>query len=186
MALGPLTNLALATRIDPSFRKNVKAIFWTGGSVKGYGNVRPGIEFNAYIDPVANYIIFNSEGPPVIMIPAELFMVTSKTTAKWRREVLGRIDTPEIRFLNEIEHLSLGSEQWNTADSKTIAIVIDPKLVLKASIYRVDPVWDGEITRGSFMVDYRGKVKNKIKNAIVVQEIDIEGFKKMLLNGFGK
>lgn len=51
VAIGPLTNIAMATRLDPTFRENVKAIVWTGGSVRGIGNVKPGIEFNAFMDP---------------------------------------------------------------------------------------------------------------------------------------
>lgn len=185
IALGPLTNIALATRLDPNFRKNIRAIFWTGGAVRGYGNVKPGIEFNAYFDPLANYIVFNEDGPPVIMVPTELFMVTSKTTAKWRKEVLGVIDSPEIRFLNQVERLSLGKEIWNTADSKTFASAIDPKLILEAGIFYVQPVYEGE-AKGAFMVDYRRKLGHKKRNAIIIDKIDIDIFKNMLLGAFGQ
>lgn len=61
VCLAPLTNLAMATRLDPYFRKNVKNIIWIGGSVEGVGNVKPGIEFNAYFDPGIMIQLFNLE-----------------------------------------------------------------------------------------------------------------------------
>lgn len=33
---GPLSNVGMATRLDPNFRSNLKALYWMGGSVEGY------------------------------------------------------------------------------------------------------------------------------------------------------
>jgi len=35
LCLGPLTNIALAIKMDPSFCKNVKEIFIMGGNMEG-------------------------------------------------------------------------------------------------------------------------------------------------------
>lgn len=35
MALGPLTNLAIAINVDPNFEKNVKDLFIMGGNIHG-------------------------------------------------------------------------------------------------------------------------------------------------------
>lgn len=59
--------------MDPTFRKNIKHLIILGGSVSGYGNVLPGIEFNFLTDPIANHIVFsstnNEEISPLIIMP---------------------------------------------------------------------------------------------------------------------
>jgi inosine-uridine nucleoside N-ribohydrolase len=66
IGLGPLTNLALALRTDPTLSKAVKSIVLMGGSLSG-GNVTPAAEFNFYVDPEAASIVFNS-GIPITMV----------------------------------------------------------------------------------------------------------------------
>jgi inosine-uridine nucleoside N-ribohydrolase len=66
IGLGPLTNIALALRADPTLSKSVKSIVLMGGSLSG-GNVTPAAEFNFYVDPEAASIVFNS-GIPITMV----------------------------------------------------------------------------------------------------------------------
>jgi purine nucleosidase len=66
IGLGPLTNIALALRADPTLAKAVKSIVLMGGSLSG-GNVTPAAEFNFYVDPEAASIVFNS-GVPITMV----------------------------------------------------------------------------------------------------------------------
>ncbi|MFA7108267.1 MAG: nucleoside hydrolase [Sphaerochaetaceae bacterium] len=56
---GPLTDLALALRLDPNFEKNVKKVVLMGGS-SGQGNITPSSEFNIYADPESAAIVFSS------------------------------------------------------------------------------------------------------------------------------
>ncbi len=53
VALGPLTNLALALRRDPDGLRRAGRIVVMGGAVTVPGNVTPGAEFNFYVDPDA-------------------------------------------------------------------------------------------------------------------------------------
>ena len=53
IALGPLTNLAVAIALDDDFADNVKEFVWMGACLAGPGNVTPTAEFNAYADPDA-------------------------------------------------------------------------------------------------------------------------------------
>ncbi len=53
IALGPLTNVALAIRGEPRMRRWVKHIYVMGGALHVPGNVTPHAEFNIYSDPVA-------------------------------------------------------------------------------------------------------------------------------------
>lgn len=72
IGIGPLTNIAMAIRLDPTFRVNLKHLFVLGGSVDGYGNLGAGIEFNFALDPEATFIVFKSTDDgiePLIMFP---------------------------------------------------------------------------------------------------------------------
>ena len=67
IALGPLTNLALAIRRDPDAMSQVSEILVMGGAVEVDGNVTPYAEFNIYDDPHAANVVFDS-GIPVTLI----------------------------------------------------------------------------------------------------------------------
>ncbi|KAL1224329.1 Uridine nucleosidase 1 [Cardamine amara subsp. amara] len=60
LALGPLTNLALAIKRDSSFASKVKKIVILGGAFFSLGNVNPAAEANIYGDPEAADIVFTS------------------------------------------------------------------------------------------------------------------------------
>lgn len=72
-ALGPLTNVALATLIDPSFMDNVKQIVVMGGTSRGEGNLTKHAEFNVGCDPEAtNIVLQHSESADkVLVLPFE-------------------------------------------------------------------------------------------------------------------
>ena len=62
VAVGPLTNLALAMRLEPRFAPAVKEIVIMGGAV-GAGNRTASAEFNIFGDPHAASIVFNARRP---------------------------------------------------------------------------------------------------------------------------
>src|SRR5439155_21923027 len=66
LALGPLTNLAIAFRDDPGLAKMVRSIVLMGGSLSR-GNVTPSAEFNIYVDPEAAQEVFHA-GVPTTMV----------------------------------------------------------------------------------------------------------------------
>ncbi|XP_077235817.1 uridine-ribohydrolase 1 [Tasmannia lanceolata] len=60
LALGPLTNLALAIKRDSTFASKVKRVVILGGAFFASGNVTPAAEANIYGDPEAADIVFTS------------------------------------------------------------------------------------------------------------------------------
>ncbi|GAB4858957.1 Probable uridine nucleosidase 2 [Ancistrocladus abbreviatus] len=58
VALGPLTNIALAVQQDPEFPKNIGQIVLLGGAFTVNGNVNPAAEANIFGDPDAADIVF--------------------------------------------------------------------------------------------------------------------------------
>src|SRR5213079_67399 len=62
----PLTNLALMLERHPAVAGRLERIVWMGGAI-AEGNVTPAAEFNAFVDPEAAAIVFES-GIPVTLI----------------------------------------------------------------------------------------------------------------------
>ena len=68
---GPLTNVALAMRLDPGFAGRLAGIALMGGGALG-GNVTVAAEFNVFADPEAAAIVFAATGCPVHMCGLDL------------------------------------------------------------------------------------------------------------------
>lgn len=75
LALGPLTNLAMAVKLQPAIKNYVKEIFIMGGNFEGMGNVTVCGEFNFYADPEAAHIVLeNFASCPLYLLPWETCM----------------------------------------------------------------------------------------------------------------
>ena len=58
--IGPLTNIAAAMELDPSFCDNLRGMVMMGGSLRAGGNITPSAEANFYHDPhAADYVLRN-------------------------------------------------------------------------------------------------------------------------------
>jgi len=82
VAVGPLTNIALAIMRDENFAKNIKSLLIMGSS-KVRGNVTPYAEFNFYKDPHAAKVVFESDIKDIKVFGLN---VTRKTTLKKEQE----------------------------------------------------------------------------------------------------
>src|SRR3989442_2304199 len=65
IALGPLTNVAVALAAEPRLAHNVRRLILMGGAVLTWGNVTPGASANRYNDPDTARIAYRS-GPPLV------------------------------------------------------------------------------------------------------------------------
>ncbi|KNE65014.1 hypothetical protein AMAG_10680 [Allomyces macrogynus ATCC 38327] len=84
IALGPLTNVAMAIRLDPQFLTYVDQVFIMGGTILGKGNANRTAEFNFYCDPEAAHVVFTSstkhstaDHQKLVLSPWELTMETA-------------------------------------------------------------------------------------------------------------
>ena len=69
VCIGPLTNIALAVRTDPTFAQRVKALYIMGGSNNARGNITPAAEFNFFVDPHAAKVVFGAGFRDVVVVP---------------------------------------------------------------------------------------------------------------------
>jgi inosine-uridine nucleoside N-ribohydrolase len=72
LALGPLTNIALALRMKPEIETKIKRIVLMGGNVHVAGNASATAEFNFWFDPEAARIVLRSRIPQKYMFGLDL------------------------------------------------------------------------------------------------------------------
>lgn len=77
VALGPVTNLALAFDKDPDTMKHVKRYWSMGTAGFGLGNATPVAEFNVYHDAEA-YKVFTESGVPITAIGFDMLPEETK------------------------------------------------------------------------------------------------------------
>ena len=129
---GPMTNLAMALRLEPSIAEKIKRIVLMGGSYTN-GNVTPAAEFNIFADAEAAHICFTC-GRPVTMIGLD---VTRKVQCT--PEVVERMrktgNCASALFVQLMGHFCQTQKEvfgWDGGplhDPVTIASLIDPELV---------------------------------------------------------
>lgn len=68
IAIGPLTNIAMALRRRPEAFSNLERLVSMGGNFKSFGNCSPVAEFNYWVDPEAARYVFEHSKVPVEMV----------------------------------------------------------------------------------------------------------------------
>jgi inosine-uridine nucleoside N-ribohydrolase len=139
LAIGPLTNIAMAMRMEPRFAGNVKQLVIMGGAIAslpdGGGNHTPNAEFNFYVDPEAAQIVLRS-GIPIVLSPLNV-----SRKARFTKEVFDRIvtvDTPITRLVKE--RLGPGFQQRPDRigfmyDQVAAVTLVDPTLMKTVELY---------------------------------------------------
>lgn len=184
VAIGPLTNIALAVRRRPEFATQVRRLVVMGGSNNARGNITAAAEFNFYVDPEAAKIVFDA-GFDVTVVP---WAPLTLNQAVFGRDVLERIagiDTPLARFFTRVCAATLAFDEsvgipgTTHPDSLSVAVLLRPELVTRSARYHVDVETGSELTRGYAAMSWG--VHGLTPNATVVEEIDAAGFREFLI-----
>ncbi len=72
LALGPLTNIALALRLQPEIETRIKRIVMMGGNVRSAGNASPAAEFNFWFDAEAARLVLRSRIPSKVLFDLDI------------------------------------------------------------------------------------------------------------------
>lgn len=179
VALGPLTNIALAIQLDPHFTQNIAQIVLLGGAFAVNGNVNPASEANIFGDPDAADVVFTS-GADVLAVGINVTHQVILTDDD--REKLGKSNGKYAQYLDKIldVYFSYHRDAYNIKgvylhDPAVLLAAVNPSLMTYTE--GVVRVQTSGITRGLTLFDNTkkrfGEVtewsdKPKVKVAVTV------------------
>ena len=156
IAIGPLTNLAHACRLDPRWPARVERIVVMGGAI-GAGNVTPVAEANVHADPEAAAIVLGS-GAPITLVTLDVTMQAPLPPSRWqavRAAHAGLTATHAERaataLLDFYMTRTMDSGGPALHDPLAVAVACDPSLVTTGHL-KVAVECQGEHTRGQSVV----------------------------------
>lgn len=160
VAVGPMTNLALALRHDPSIVSKVRQVVVMGGAFGTHGhagNVTPVAEANIINDPEAADRVFGAEWPVVLVgldVTQEVVMDEAYLAGlRGRGEGVGDFLWQATRHYQDFYHERDGIGGIYSHDASAVAYLIDPSLfTLRSGPVRV--VTEG-IARGQTIQAWR-------------------------------
>lgn len=135
-AAGPLTNLALAQRIDPTFAKTARALVIMGGSIAPATDdpeftTTPSHEFNFWFDPEAAHIVLRAPWQKITVTPVDVSLQTWYSDAM--QKAIASSDSPAAQYLAQYD-----SERYYMWDEIAAVAWLYPELIDKTRTLYLD------------------------------------------------
>jgi len=172
---GPLTNIALAIRLDPGIVDRVAGISLMGGGIR-IGNVTATAEFNIWCDPEAAAIVFGS-GAPLRMCGLDVTHQVRVGLAEAER--LRTIGGTRSVFLADI--LTFFAERSRERSGIAAGPMHDPLAVLAVTHSELFGFVDRPVRvelaggqRGTTVVDQREHARPRPANCAVAETVEAE------------
>jgi purine nucleosidase len=131
---GPMTNLALATSIDPHFAELAQELVFMGGSLNPQTDNpeflnNPRHEFNFWFDPEAAAIVLRAPWKKIVCTPIDISLKTHMTAQMAKQ--IESAGTPVARYIGKFLTLNVpgGDIMW---DELAAAAWIDPTIITKS------------------------------------------------------
>lgn len=177
LMIGPLTNLALALRLEPAIVDGIGTLTIMGGTVYGRGNTTPAAEFNIYADPEAASIVFNAP-LTVVLVPWEPCVTHNMIGADVDAAFASVAPGTEKAFSEFLATHARktnkgygGGDVFRFVDPLAAAVVVDPSIVTKSISASIDVALAPGITRGMTVIDPSGRLGTT--KATIVETADI-------------
>lgn len=178
VALGPLTNLALACRLDPAFPSKIARFVFMGGAYAAMGNTRHvAAEFNIYCDPEAAAVTLDAF-PEATMVSWE---TTLHHPFSWEQyDALTTLPTPAARFMRATTAGTVDFLRgirrvpgYLLPDPLAMAVALEPEIVQASDFHYVSVELGGVHARGQTAVDHFG-ASGKAPNTHIVTALDVQ------------
>lgn len=181
---GPMTNLAMAIRLEPRILEKIRRIVLMGGSYTN-GNVTPAAEFNIQADAEAAHVCFSS-GRPITMVGLDVtrkVLCTPQIIARMERihNPASELFTALMGHFCRTQKEIFGWEGGPLHDPVTIASLIDPELLTTKPMNAQIELRSTQ-SYGRTNCDYFGYLKLP-PTADVAVDIDVERFWDILESG---
>ncbi|WP_018155035.1 nucleoside hydrolase [Demetria terragena] len=179
VAIGPLTNLAVAQAKDPSFASKVRSLTVMGGSNNGRGNITAAAEFNFFVDPEAAQVVLEA-GFDITIVPWAPLTLRDAVFSRARLAEIEAIGSPLSRFFLQVCAATLAFDEavgipgTTHPDSLSAAVLLHPELVTAAGRYHVAVETNSDLTRGYAAMSWG--VHGLAPNATVIESVDSEAF----------
>ena len=187
VAVGPLTNLAVALVMEPKIAEKIEEIVIMGGGWN-ITNATLAAEFNIYDDPEAAQRVLHC-GAKITMVPLDATHAAyiSRDNARELRQ----IDTPASRFAADLIDLRIIVHDYAQPlavphtcalhDPLCIAYLINPDVLKNVRLCNVEVSLSG-LTEGQTCVDQRAIQENR--NVHFAFDGDPELFSKIFIDAF--
>jgi len=171
VAMGPLTNVALAIRQEPRVVQALKEIIIMGGALRSEGNTTALAEFNTYVDPHAAQIVYHA-GIPTTLVPLDVTYQCILTRDDVKR--LQKIDSPITTFVAESTRFYM---EFHDEYQKIEGCVINDPLALALTFapelcdYQELPVdvdLSGGISMGKTVADFYNYSKKPVNMKVAL------------------
>jgi len=185
VALGPLTNLALALRRDRGRLAQAARIVVMGGAVAVPGNVTPSAEFNMHVDPEAAAAVFAS-GLPIELVPLDVTRRVVLTKAGLGA-ALARHGGRTARFIEDFTahgfdfETRRGDGAMALHDPLAVGVAVDPSLVTLEPLH-VAVECEGRLTRGMTVADRRPHRDRPAPTCRAALDVDAPRFLRLFLD----
>lgn len=192
--MGPLTNLALAVRMDPDLPKRLFSVHVLGGTLRGHGNITPCSEYNFAADPEAANIFLQTypQHCPSYLLPYEVtvdYGVPVEWHKRWLREAnneIGRFFARVFEYssIRDSESIARGKNPGYTlCDSYLMCTVLKPKSVTKSRLLKMCVETGGHNTRGSLIIDHREVGSDNLSPGRIelIEDINMEIYQDLLV-----
>ena len=175
VALGPLTNLAVALKLDPSLPSRIARLVVMGGAVTGHGNMTAAAEFNIGFDPEAAHIVLSSF-PEFELVDWEATIahgLPHGEVVEWLAA-----DSARARFFDAISRntrewsVDRRGDDWYAADALAMAHALEPAGALEITRRGLLVETEGRHSRGATVVDWRVEQANDGGNASILLRYD--------------
>lgn len=157
VAIGPLTNVALAIRQEPRLVGALKELIIMGGAIRHEGNTTALAEFNTYVDPHAAHIVFHA-GIPTTLVPLDVTYQCILTAQDVER--LQKLNAPISRFVKDTTKFYMefhdeyqGVEGCVINDPLALALTFAPQLCDYQEL-PVDVDISGGVSLGKSFADF--------------------------------
>lgn len=189
IAIGPLTNIALAIRLNPEAMKRAGRVVCMGTAGLGDGNVTPVAEFNIWQDAESAKIVMEAGLENLVFVGWDACLGDSMFNPKEIQKIresgtVGQFAVDCNRHLLEMNRERFGDDYLDMADPSTMAAALYPECIENCEKYYCEVDISAGPSYGAVLVDVNN-VTGKTPNAYICSKLHADKYKDYVYRMLG-